>query len=96
MPIALTAILVLIKLLPTFLGDRAMSPLVELVRFQISEKESVNMSDYLNTMHIQKFTATYVFWRSVYLSNLFSLRNRSLVATDWIKKNVLGRDISRE
>ncbi|KAH8549252.1 hypothetical protein BGW37DRAFT_502378 [Umbelopsis sp. PMI_123] len=40
--------------------------------------------------------ATYVFWRSVYLSNLFSLRNRSLVATDWIKKNVLGRDISRE
>ncbi|KAG2172711.1 hypothetical protein INT43_000058 [Umbelopsis isabellina] len=40
--------------------------------------------------------ATYVFWRSVYLSNLFSIRNRALVATDWIKKNVLGRDISRE
>ncbi|RUS35221.1 hypothetical protein BC938DRAFT_474072 [Jimgerdemannia flammicorona] len=40
--------------------------------------------------------ATYVFWRSAYLSNLFSIRNRTLVAMDWIKKNVFGRDISRE
>ncbi|OZJ06300.1 hypothetical protein BZG36_00684 [Bifiguratus adelaidae] len=40
--------------------------------------------------------ATYVFWRSAYLSNLFSIRNRALVAMDWIKKNVFGRDISRE
>ncbi|KAJ2960011.1 hypothetical protein NQZ79_g4634 [Umbelopsis isabellina] len=40
--------------------------------------------------------ATFLFWRSAYLSNLFSGRNRSLVVTDWIKKNILGRDISRE
>ncbi|KAM6494869.1 hypothetical protein JOM56_009492 [Amanita muscaria] len=29
--------------------------------------------------------ATYLFWRSAYLSTLFSLRNRTLVATDWLK-----------
>ncbi|KAI9307548.1 hypothetical protein BJ944DRAFT_157818 [Cunninghamella echinulata] len=40
--------------------------------------------------------ATYAFWRSAYVSNLFSGRNRSLVITDWLKKNILGRDISRE
>lgn len=39
---------------------------------------------------------TYAFWRSAYISNLFSGRNRSLVITDWLKKNILGRDISRE
>ncbi|KAK4047597.1 NADH:ubiquinone oxidoreductase [Microbotryomycetes sp. JL221] len=40
--------------------------------------------------------ATYYFWRSAYLSQLFSLRNRILVATDWAKCKVLGRDVSRE
>lgn len=35
--------------------------------------------------------ATYYFWRSAYLSQLFSLRNRILVATDWAKCKVLGR-----
>ncbi|THH01026.1 hypothetical protein EW026_g1606 [Hermanssonia centrifuga] len=40
--------------------------------------------------------ATYLFWRSAYLSKLFSLRNRALVATDWIKVKVFGRDVSRE
>ncbi|KAL2915350.1 NADH:ubiquinone oxidoreductase [Polyrhizophydium stewartii] len=39
---------------------------------------------------------TYYFWRSAYLSNLFSMRNRVLVAFDWTKKTVFGRDISRE
>jgi NADH:ubiquinone reductase (non-electrogenic) len=38
---------------------------------------------------------TYYFWRSAYLSKLFSLRNRTLVALDWIKVKVFGRDISR-
>ncbi|KAE9402615.1 FAD/NAD(P)-binding domain-containing protein [Gymnopus androsaceus JB14] len=28
--------------------------------------------------------ATYLFWRSAYLSTLFSLRNRTLVANDWL------------
>ncbi|KAK5673547.1 NADH:ubiquinone oxidoreductase [Batrachochytrium dendrobatidis] len=40
--------------------------------------------------------ATYFFWRSAYLSTLFSLRNRVLVAFDWAKKKCFGRDISRE
>ncbi|KAK7689597.1 hypothetical protein QCA50_007389 [Cerrena zonata] len=40
--------------------------------------------------------ATYLFWRSAYLSRLFSLRNRTLVATDWVKVKLFGRDVSRE
>ncbi|KIJ56296.1 hypothetical protein M422DRAFT_23586 [Sphaerobolus stellatus SS14] len=40
--------------------------------------------------------ATYYFWRSAYLSTLFSLRNRTLVATDWVKVKLFGRDVSRE
>ncbi|KAJ3276132.1 NADH:ubiquinone oxidoreductase [Terramyces sp. JEL0728] len=39
---------------------------------------------------------THFFWRSAYLSNLFAFRNRCLVAFDWTKKNLFGRDISRE
>lgn len=39
---------------------------------------------------------TFYFWRSAYLSNLFSLRNKTLVSFDWFKKWVFGRDISRE
>ncbi|KAJ3151936.1 NADH:ubiquinone oxidoreductase [Geranomyces variabilis] len=39
---------------------------------------------------------TFWFWRSAYLNNLFSLRNRVLVAFDWGKKSLFGRDISRE
>ncbi|KAJ3087529.1 NADH:ubiquinone oxidoreductase [Quaeritorhiza haematococci] len=39
---------------------------------------------------------TYYFWRSAYLSNLITWRNRFLVASDWIKKSVFGRDIGRE
>jgi NADH:ubiquinone reductase (non-electrogenic) len=39
---------------------------------------------------------TYYFWRSAYLSNLFSIRNKSLVMFDWTKKSFFGRDISRE
>ncbi|KAF7369064.1 Mitochondrial external NADH dehydrogenase [Mycena venus] len=39
---------------------------------------------------------TFYFWRSAYLSTLFSLRNRTLVATDWVRTKVFGRDVSRE
>ncbi|KAI9355119.1 hypothetical protein DFJ73DRAFT_291296 [Zopfochytrium polystomum] len=39
---------------------------------------------------------TFYFWRSAYLSRLFSLRNKTLVTTDWIKCWLFGRDISRE
>lgn len=40
--------------------------------------------------------ATFLFWRSAYISTLFSLRNRSLVILDWIKVRLFGRDVSRE
>ncbi|KAI8620661.1 pyridine nucleotide-disulfide oxidoreductase-domain-containing protein [Chytriomyces sp. MP71] len=40
--------------------------------------------------------STYYFWRSVYLSEIFSLRNRVLVGFDWVKCKIFGRDISRE
>lgn len=40
--------------------------------------------------------ATFLFWRSAYLSTLFSLRNRTLVASDWLKVKLFGRDVSRD
>ncbi|KAI0055965.1 NADH dehydrogenase [Artomyces pyxidatus] len=40
--------------------------------------------------------ATYLFWRSAYISTLFSLRNRVLVANDWLKVKLFGRDLARE
>ncbi|KDN43963.1 FAD/NAD(P)-binding domain-containing protein [Tilletiaria anomala UBC 951] len=40
--------------------------------------------------------ATYIFWQSAYWSMLFSIRNRALVATDWLKVALFGRDVSRE
>ncbi|KAK0199827.1 pyridine nucleotide-disulfide oxidoreductase-domain-containing protein [Desarmillaria ectypa] len=40
--------------------------------------------------------ATFLFWRSAYLSTLFSLRNRTLVANDWILTKLFGRDVSRD
>jgi NADH:ubiquinone reductase (non-electrogenic) len=46
--------------------------------------------------YLKSNPATFAFWRSAYISNLFSTRNRSLVITDWLKKTFLGRDISRE
>ncbi|KAG2744851.1 NADH dehydrogenase [Suillus brevipes Sb2] len=35
--------------------------------------------------------ATFMFWRSAYLSTLFSLRNRNLVAGDWMSVKLWGR-----
>jgi NADH:ubiquinone reductase (non-electrogenic) len=40
--------------------------------------------------------ATHLFWKSAYLSNLFSVRNRYLVISDWTKTMFYGRDIARE
>ncbi|KAJ1736307.1 NADH:ubiquinone oxidoreductase [Coemansia biformis] len=39
---------------------------------------------------------TFWFWKSAYLNELFSLRNSTLVASDWVKRFLFGRDISRE
>jgi NADH:ubiquinone reductase (non-electrogenic) len=40
------------------------------------------------------FTA-WLFWRSAYLTRMVSLKNKILVAFDWLKTIVFGRDISR-
>ncbi|KDQ16664.1 hypothetical protein BOTBODRAFT_30582 [Botryobasidium botryosum FD-172 SS1] len=40
--------------------------------------------------------ATFLFWRSAYVSTLFSLRNRTLVLNDWLKVKLFGRDVSRD
>ncbi|KAF8269448.1 FAD/NAD-P-binding domain-containing protein [Lactarius quietus] len=40
--------------------------------------------------------ATFLFWRSAYFSTLFSLRNRVLVGTDWLKVKLFGRDLVRD
>lgn len=39
--------------------------------------------------------ATWLVWRSAYLTKLVSLKNKMLVAGDWIRSHVFGRDISR-
>jgi NADH:quinone reductase (non-electrogenic) len=38
---------------------------------------------------------TWLFWRSIYLTKLVSLKNKVLVLFDWLKTNLFGRDISR-
>jgi NADH:ubiquinone reductase (non-electrogenic) len=40
--------------------------------------------------------AAMLFWRSAYVSTLYSVRNRTLVMADWIKVKLFGRDVSRE
>ena len=37
----------------------------------------------------------FALWRSVYLAKQVSLRNRVLVAGDWVRDRVFGRDITR-
>ena len=39
--------------------------------------------------------ATWLFWRSAYLSKIVSLKNKFSVFTDWIKAKLFGRDISQ-
>lgn len=38
--------------------------------------------------------ATWIFWRSVYITKLVSLKNKVLVLFDWFKTFVFGRDVS--
>jgi len=39
--------------------------------------------------------ATWLFWRSAYLSQIVSLKNKFSVMTDWVKAKLFGRDISQ-
>jgi NADH:ubiquinone reductase (non-electrogenic) len=38
---------------------------------------------------------TWLFWRSVYLTRLVSMKNKILVIFDWLKTRIFGRDVSR-
>ncbi|WWD20618.1 hypothetical protein CI109_105094 [Kwoniella shandongensis] len=40
--------------------------------------------------------AAMLFWRSAYVSTLYSVRNRTMVLADWAKVRIFGRDVSRE
>ncbi len=39
--------------------------------------------------------ATWLFWRSAYLSRIVSLKNKTLVLFDWCKAKIFGRDTSQ-
>ena len=39
--------------------------------------------------------AAWIFWRSVYITRLVSVKNKILVIFDWVKTFLFGRDISR-
>jgi NADH:ubiquinone reductase (non-electrogenic) len=39
--------------------------------------------------------ATWLFWRSAYLSRIVSLKNKTLVLFDWVKTTIFGRDVSQ-
>lgn len=38
--------------------------------------------------------ATFLFWRSAYISTLFSIRNRTFVAMDWLMVKLFGRFVT--
>ena len=56
-----------------------------MAQVQITEDKAVKSSGSLG----------FGLWRSVYLSKQVSGRNRLLVAVDWFKTKIFGRDITR-
>ncbi|KAI0199689.1 hypothetical protein F4808DRAFT_431746 [Astrocystis sublimbata] len=62
----------------------------------IGSEKAVADLPWLNGNFASGGKMTYLFWRSAYLSMCFSTRNRVLVALDWVKAKVYGRDVSRE
>ncbi|MCB0334731.1 MAG: FAD-dependent oxidoreductase [Bdellovibrionales bacterium] len=48
----------------------------------------------IGPIHWKGFTA-WIFWRSVYLTKLVSIKNKVLVLFDWFKAKIFGRDVSR-
>ncbi|KAF8730589.1 hypothetical protein AX14_005430 [Amanita brunnescens Koide BX004] len=62
----------------------------------IGSEKAIAELPFMNGTIASGGVATFLFWRSAYLSTLFSLRNRTLVATDWLKVKVFGRDVARE
>ncbi|KAK2460222.1 hypothetical protein APHAL10511_007757 [Amanita phalloides] len=62
----------------------------------IGSEKAIAELPFMNGTIASGGVATYLFWRSAYLSTLFSLRNRTLVATDWLKVKIFGRDVARD
>ncbi|KAG9120896.1 NADH:ubiquinone oxidoreductase, partial [Ceratobasidium sp. 392] len=62
----------------------------------IGSEKAIADLPFLNGNFASGGMATYLFWRSAYLSNLFSLRNRVLVLNDWLKVKIFGRHWSNE
>ncbi|WVN89662.1 uncharacterized protein L203_104892 [Cryptococcus depauperatus CBS 7841] len=60
-----------------------------------SEKAIADLK-FWNNNYASQGSAAMLFWRSVYVSTLYSVRNRALVLTDWAKVKIFGRDVSRE
>jgi NADH:ubiquinone reductase (non-electrogenic) len=86
------------KYLATALGDRVRGRIAKPFRYR-----SYGMLAYIGTgkaladlesVKGRGFTA-WVFWRSVYITRLVSMKNKILVILDWIKTFFFGRDISR-
>jgi NADH:ubiquinone reductase (non-electrogenic) len=57
----------------------------------ISSEKAITDLPFMNRNIASGDVATYLFWRSAYLSTLFSLRNRTLVAADWVKVKLFGQ-----
>ncbi|KAJ1955112.1 NADH:ubiquinone oxidoreductase [Dipsacomyces acuminosporus] len=62
----------------------------------IGSEKAIADLPFFNSNYTAGGIATFWFWKSAYLNELFSLRNSTLVASDWIKRFFFGRDISRE
>eukprot|EP00741_Cyanophora_paradoxa_P014974 tig00020830_g14447.t1 len=48
----------------------------------------------LGTPIYLKGALTWLFWRSVYMAKLFSMKSRFMVGIDWMRTAVFGRDVS--
>ncbi|KXN67666.1 pyridine nucleotide-disulfide oxidoreductase family protein [Conidiobolus coronatus NRRL 28638] len=62
----------------------------------IGSEKAIADIPFLDSTYSFGGVATLMFWKSAYLSNLFSVRNRYLVISDWTKTMFYGRDIARE
>ncbi|EFA78337.1 pyridine nucleotide-disulphide oxidoreductase [Heterostelium album PN500] len=62
----------------------------------VGDKSAVfQIKDADNKTTTSEGLATFLLWRSAYLSKCLSIRNRVLVAFDWTKASIFGRDVSR-
>jgi NADH dehydrogenase FAD-containing subunit len=56
------------------------------------EEQPQAQEQQLQQQHV-KGTPAFLFWRSVYFSKLLSGSNRAAIAKDWLRTEVMGRDV---